>query len=155
MMVRSASGGPSSLSGSEQTDWKVGPTIGGLEFLFSSAPAGIILRMHLIEQITRTGRLWPTALAGPVGIAMLASLVVCAHRASPRKPNPTASLTPYVAAVMTPTTSVNVTAGPAVTSPTARVARFSIWLLPIIAAVVDVSRLHEVAVARIGGLHGP
>jgi hypothetical protein len=42
-----------------------------------------------------------------------------------------------------------------VTSPAAVVARFSIWLFPLVAFVVTVSRIRELTVARIGGLYGP
>jgi len=51
--------------------------------------------------------------------------------------------------------TVDVTAGPEVTSPTASVARFSILPLPLIAAVVDARGVRKVLVARIGGLYGP
>lgn len=54
-----------------------------------------------------------------------------------------------------PTVCVDVTACPAVTSPEATVARFSILPLSLIATVVDVRAVHDVAVARIGGLYGP
>ena len=53
------------------------------------------------------------------------------------------------------TASVDFTAGPEVTSPTASVARFSILPLPVIATVVDVRCVREVLVSRIGGLYGP
>ncbi len=54
-----------------------------------------------------------------------------------------------------PAESADVTAGPGVTTPSASVARFSIWSLPIVAGVVDARFLHRVAVSRIGGLYGP
>jgi hypothetical protein len=57
--------------------------------------------------------------------------------------------------MVTPTASVHFTVSPDVTSPAATVARFSVWPLPAVASVVRVRRLREVAVARIGGLHGP
>lgn len=49
----------------------------------------------------------------------------------------------------------DITAAPDVTTPSASVARFSIWPLPIIATVVDIRFLREVALSRIGGLYGP
>jgi hypothetical protein len=54
-----------------------------------------------------------------------------------------------------PTVCADVTACPAVTSPEATVARFSILPLSMIATVVDVRVARDVLVARIGGLYGP
>lgn len=54
-----------------------------------------------------------------------------------------------------PTISADFAASPAVTTPTASVAGFSVCPLPVVAAVVDVVRLHEVTTSRIGGLYGP
>ncbi len=54
-----------------------------------------------------------------------------------------------------PTVCADVTACPAVTSPEATVARFSILSLSMIATVVDVRVARDILVARIGGLYGP
>ena len=64
-----------------------------------------------------------------------------------------ASASTILAAV--PAESADVTAGPGVTTPSASVARFSIWSLPIVAGVVDACFLRKVAISRIGGLYGP
>lgn len=57
--------------------------------------------------------------------------------------------------IAAPTVCADVTACPAVTSPGATVARFSVFPLSMIATVVDVRAARDVVVARIGGLYGP
>ena len=57
--------------------------------------------------------------------------------------------------VAAPTVCADVTACPAVTSPGATVARFSILPLSMIATIVDVRVARDILVARIGGLYGP
>ncbi len=61
----------------------------------------------------------------------------------------------HIGWMVAPTASVHFTASPEVTSPTATVARFSVWPLPAVASVVGVRRLREVVLGQIGGLHGP
>ena len=86
---------------------------------------------------------------------LLASVAVLAHRTDLRKLRLTTHPTTTVALAVTPSVSVGFTACPGVTSPAAVVARFSIWLFPLVAFVVTVSRIRELTVARIGGLYGP
>ncbi len=56
---------------------------------------------------------------------------------------------------MAPTISADFAASPAVTTPTASVAGFSVFPLPIIAAVIETVRRDELACVRMGGLYGP
>ena len=72
-----------------------------------------------------------------------------------RRAKATASGASFVVFASTSTAPVDVPAGPEVTSPTASVARFSIFPLPTIATVVDARCIRKVLVSRIGGLYGP
>ena len=128
------------------------PTAGAL---FSGDQAGIITAMQPARPSARPSRLWTTGIVGPIGLALLALPVVLTQRTETRKSKPIACAAGYVALAVLPTTSIDFTASPGVTSPTASVARFSTCLLPIVASVVEACRLHEVAIARIGGLYGP
>ena len=94
-------------------------------------------------------------IAGPVGLALVACLMLWTHAADQRKPKVAAHSNSHAIRTIMPTTSMAFAATPEVTSPTATVARFSVSPLPVVASVVRVCRLREVTVARIGGLHGP
>jgi hypothetical protein len=56
---------------------------------------------------------------------------------------------------MAPTNSADFAASPAVTTPTASVAGFSVLPLSIIAAVIETVRRDELGCLRMGGLYGP
>jgi hypothetical protein len=92
---------------------------------------------------------------GPVALTLLTVALVWGHRVEPRRAKAAVGLSAPIGWMITPMTSVGFAASPTVTTPTASVARFSVWLLPLVATVVVVARLREVTVARIGGLHGP
>ena len=59
------------------------------------------------------------------------------------------------ALVAVPSTAVDITAPPSVSSPTASAARCRVRAQPVIASAVDARRLEVVAVSQIGGLYGP
>ena len=103
----------------------------------------------------RAIRLQAARITTPVALTLLAGFMLWTQRAEPRRPKATGSLTAPIDWMATPTTSVGFAASPEVTTPAASVARFSVWPLPIVATVVDVVRLREVTLARIGGLYGP
>ncbi len=93
------------------------------------------------------------ALAYPIGVAVLASLVVCPQRADAGKYKPALA---SVEAVAVPLLALaDLTASPDVTSPVTSVARFSVLRLPVVAEVVEVCLVRVVALGRLGGLHGP
>ena len=94
-----------------------------------------------------------TMLAYPIGVAVLATLLVCSHRADAGRHQST--LASVEAAAMTPFASADLTASPDVTSPVISVARFSVLRLPVVAEVVEVCLVRLVAIGRLGGLHGP
>lgn len=109
--------------------------------------------MALVQPPRRLPRALALGIAAHVGL-LLASVAVLAYRTDLRKLRPAAHPT-TVALAVAPSVSVGFTACPGVTSPAAVVARFSIWLFPLVAFVVTVSRIRELTVARIGGLYGP
>ena len=114
-----------------------------------------MLAMTVTDPPRRATRALAWAVLAPAGLILLTSVVVLTDRADPRRPKAPVHLTASVALAVAPTVSVGFSAGPGVTSPAAVVARFSIWLLPLVAFVVAVSRMRELTVARIGGLYGP
>lgn len=111
--------------------------------------------MHLTRFIARLPSTRPSTVAAGLALAVVASLAVAANRAEPRRHKPCPTLTAEVAVVVTPTGSANVTAVPAVTSPTASVARFSVVPLQAVSIVIHLVRSKVLAAIRIGGLHGP
>ena len=104
---------------------------------------------------TRLVRPAVTRIVGPAGLAIAVALMASPDRAPLRRPKPLPAWSFHAAVTITPTTSVDIVAAPEVTSPASSVARFSVLPLSAVAAIVDVRRLREVAVARIGSLHGP
>ena len=116
----------------------------------------ILLVMRVVERAIRPILLIRTpGNAGPVGLALVACLMLWTVAAEQRKSRVGAHSNSHAFRTIMPTTSVDFAATPEVTSPTATVARFSVSPLPVVASVVQVCRLREVTVARIGGLHGP
>jgi len=91
-----------------------------------------------------------------VGVVLAVGLVLLAAAAD--KPRRTWAVQEPVAESSLPSAPSElaaITASPLVTCPTQTVARFSVTPLPIIASVVIVRRVHELALARVGGRHGP
>lgn len=96
----------------------------------------------------------PIVVAG-IGLSVMALLAVAAHRAEPRRHNPFPTLTAQAAVVVAPTGSADMTAVPAVTTPAASVARFSVVPLQTVAGIIHAVRSKVLAASRMGGLHGP
>ena len=96
-------------------------------------------------------------IAGQVCLALVACLLAGPWTRLEPRPRHMAARWSAIGTVLTVTHagSADVTAGPDVTTPSASVARFSIWPLPIVATIVDIRFLREVALSRIGGLYGP
>ena len=124
-------------------------------FFSNRQPDDIIPVMRVVEQATCPNFLRTPGIAGPVALALVACLMLWPHAAEQRKLRVGAHSNSHAFRTIMPTTSVDFAATPEVTSPTATVARFSVSPLPVVASVVQVCRLREVTVARIGGLHGP
>jgi hypothetical protein len=124
-------------------------------FFSSRRSRDIIAVMRSDEDENRLLSQGNPGISGPATFALLAALLVGIHRASLRRSRPTGCSVSCVGWMVTPTTAVGFAASPAVTTPAASVARFSVWPLPMVAGVVDARRLREVTVARIGGLYGP
>lgn len=95
-----------------------------------------------------------TGLFIPALTTLMGLGLLCAQRIElkPTINNITASHTAWAGA---PTDSADFAASPAVTTPTASVAGFSVFPLPIIAAVVEIGRRDILACVRMGGLYGP
>ena len=105
----------------------------------------------------RNGATWTLWLAPQVCLALSACLFAVPwdrpeSRGRSLSAGPTAAAVVFV---ITPVASADVTAAPDVTTPSASIARFSIWPLPIVATVVDVQFLRQLATSLIGGLYGP
>ncbi len=124
-------------------------------FFSNRQPDDIILVMRVVQQVTPPDLLRTPGIASPVGHALFACLALWTYAAEQRKLRVAAHSNSHAIRAIMPTTSVDFAATPEVTSPTATVARFSVWRLSVVASVVRVCRLREVTVARIGGLHGP
>lgn len=95
-----------------------------------------------------------TGLFIPALTTLMGLGLLCAQRIElkPKDCKLTASLAAWE---MAPTNSADFAASPAVTTPTASVAGFSVFPLPIIAAVIEINRRDVLACARMGSLYGP
>ena len=100
----------------------------------------------------------PFAPRPALGVSLAAALALSVLWWLPleqRRAYPTAGLSVEVALAAVPVTAMDMTAAPAVTSPTATIARFSVTPLEAVAATVEVQRTHEILLTRYGSLHGP
>lgn len=93
--------------------------------------------------------------AGYIGLALTALVAATPRLPETRRAKGWATALAPAALGVAPTAAVNVTATPSVTSPTSCVAGFSTLSNPRLAFVAQACRSRVVAVARIGGLHGP
>ncbi len=96
-----------------------------------------------------------TVSAGYIGLALTALVAAGPRLPEARRARGSASALASASLDVAPTAAVNVTATPSVTSPTSSVAGFSTLSNPRRAFVAQACRSRVVAVARIGGLHGP
>jgi hypothetical protein len=97
----------------------------------------------------RYAGLFVAALTTLMGLGLL-----CAQRIEIR-PRVNTLIASRAAWEMAPTNSADFAASPAVTTPTASVAGFSVFPLPIIASVIEIIRRDVMACVRMGGLYGP
>lgn len=100
----------------------------------------------------------PNAPRPAVGVSLVAALALSVLWWGPleqRRNYPTASLSAEATLAAVPVTAMDITAAPAVTSPAATIARFSVTPLQAVAGEVEVQRTYEVVLTRFGSLHGP
>lgn len=92
---------------------------------------------------------------GAWAVVSMATVGVMCGAPRPRTVHPVPAMQTFNGFTVAPRVSLDFAASPAVTSPAASVAAFSIFALNPVAGVVEIERCRMVAIARIGGLYGP